>query len=101
MRSVKDDDHPATMGELRAMEQRLQATISSTAKSMVLDIGGVVQRALGIGEERAQAGIQTLDDRYKDVPGRLAAVERDVAELKGRPPSPASSPSARRKKSAR
>jgi hypothetical protein len=102
---VPTDEQPATKkdladlrdglrGEMRAMEQRLRADLRQAWRE---DMGVEIAHALAVSREEFQSWARTFDDKYKDLPGRVTRLERDVEELK----RPAPTPPPRRKKSAR
>ena len=45
------------------------------------DVGGIIQRALGINREDFAKGTAAVDEKYQDIPRRVTALERDVAGL--------------------
>jgi hypothetical protein len=121
---VADENEPATKGDLSAglhdLERRLRAELASKddlaaleqrldAKIGTLDakMGAMENRllreigqALNVAVEQIGAKVSVLDDKYKDLPARVAVVEREIAELKTRGPAPPASPPASRKRRA-
>lgn len=90
-----DDNEPATKGDLREglrlleerMATRVDATVRAANDRLVLELAGVVQRALGVNREDFAKGVDVVDEKYKDIPRRLAQLESDVAELKAHLPA--------------
>ena len=121
---MADENEPATKGDLNAglhdLERRLRAELASKddlaaleqrldAKIGTLDakMGAMENRllreigqALNVAVEQIGGKVSVLDDKYKDLPARVAVVERDVAELKARPPTPPPAKGAMRKRPA-
>ena len=81
----------ASKDDLAALEQRLETRILGVETKMgemenrlLREIG----QALNVAVEQIGAKVSVLDDKYKDLPGRVAVLERDVADLKTRPTPP-------------
>ena len=111
-----DEDQPATKGELRQLGALIE-NVDGHVRTLAEGFGAVdakVER-LGVGlrsemhEIRGElrAAVETLSDlilktsstrQVDELAGRVTVVERDVAELKTRPPTPP--PAASRKRPA-
>jgi hypothetical protein len=116
-----DEDQPATRGELRQLgadlrgemkelreelrgemkelREELRGEMKDLQRAIVEDVGALVGHALKVQQEQFQAWARTYDDKYQDLPGRVARLERDVDDLKARTPPP--SPPPRRRKAGR
>ncbi len=110
---MADENEPATKADLKALENRLRADLASKADLAAVEqrldakIDGVetkmgdmenrllreIGQALNVAVEQIGAKVSVIDDKYKDLPARVALVERDVADLKSRltPPPPPTS----------
>ena len=49
-----------------------------------------IGQALTVAVEQIGGKIDVIDEKYQDIPGRVLRLERDVEELKGGLPPPAS-----------
>jgi len=63
-------------GNLSAMGERLVGLISASEERLRVDIG----RAARVAAEEHRRELRVLDDRYRDLPGRVDALERGLRE---------------------
>jgi hypothetical protein len=87
----------ASKRDLHELEERFDAKLGAMERRMVDELAGVINRAMGINREDFQRGVSIVDEKYQDIPGRVATLEESVAELQRRPP-PAPPRRAARKK---
>jgi type I site-specific restriction endonuclease len=59
-----------------SLVEMMQTTVSATEHRLMVEIGRATRAAAE--EHRRELGV--LDDRYRDLPGRVGALERDLDE---------------------
>jgi hypothetical protein len=89
---MNDDDRPATRGELKVLRTELvgaihhvvetlgdqMAAMRSDMAAMRDDLSRDLARHVTASAEQTQRLIMGLDDRYRDLPGRVATLEREL-----------------------
>jgi hypothetical protein len=90
-----DDDQPATRGDLRQLETRLRSDLASKddVRRLGEDLPGELNvklsamehrltleigRAVNVVAEIIGSNARAVDEKYKDLPNRVAAVERGL-----------------------
>jgi len=77
---MNDDSAPVTHGQLKGSLDALRSELREDMQKMHDDLSRELARHVTASAEQTQRLIVGLDDRYRDLPGRVTALERELDE---------------------
>jgi hypothetical protein len=80
--TTEADNEPATKGDLKILRSQIDGRIDGLEKRMddlkvelLTEIGRAVQHSVNVVLEQFTGHIRAVDEKYQDLPGRVAALE--------------------------